>query len=93
MILILMVNVNPVNTKMKVRKDGTSPYYTNKSVRKKIDKLLHENSKIWSNLGTGTNLDFKSRKEGEKEWGRIAKKIKELDQSFFKIVCPYGIDS
>lgn len=88
-----MVNVNPVNTKMKVRKDGTSPYYTNKSVRKKIDKLLHENSKIWSNLGTGTNLDFKSRKEGEKEWGRIAKKIKELDQSFFKIVCPYGIDS
>jgi hypothetical protein len=85
--ILMMMNVNLVAAKMKVRKDGTSPYYTNKSVRKKINKLLHENSMIWSNLGTGTNLDFKSRKEGEKQWGRIAKKIKELDQSFFKIVC------
>ena len=93
MLVILMMNVNPVNTKMKVRKDGTSPYYTNKNVRKKIDKLLHENSKIWSNLGTGTSLDFKSRKEGEKQWAKIAKKIKELDEMFFKIICPYEIDS
>ncbi len=37
MLVILMMNVNPVNTKMKVRKDGTSPYYTNKNVRKKIE--------------------------------------------------------
>jgi hypothetical protein len=78
---------------MKTRKDGSSPYYTNKSVRAKIDKLLSKNSEIWSNLGTGTPLDKGTREEGEKEWGTIAEKIKELDHVFFKRVCPYGIDS
>tara|TARA_R100000664_G_C2706314_1_gene104759 strand:+ start:395 stop:700 length:306 start_codon:yes stop_codon:yes gene_type:complete len=78
---------------MKKRKDGTSPYYTNKAVKEKIDKLLHDNSKIWSNLGTGTTLDNKSREEGEKSWAKIANKIKELDEMFFNSICPYGIDS
>jgi len=78
---------------MKTRKDGTSPYFTNKSVRAKIDKLLHENAVIWSNLGTGTTLDDRSRGEGEKSWAVIATKIKELDESFFNRICPYGIDS
>ena len=78
---------------MKKRKDGTSPYYTNKSIKIKIDKLLHENSMIWSNLGTGTDLDDKSREEGEKSWAAIAEKIKEMDEVFFTKICPYGIDS
>tara|TARA_Y100001973_G_scaffold62349_1_gene91497 strand:+ start:311 stop:547 length:237 start_codon:yes stop_codon:yes gene_type:complete len=78
---------------MKERKDGTSPYYTNKSVKSKIDKLLNENSIIWSNMGTGTSLDLKTREEGEKRWGQLALKIKELDETYFNVICPYGIDS
>ena len=78
---------------MKSRKDGTSPYHTNKTVRDKIDKLLRENSVIWSNLETGTPHDFKTREAGEKEWKRIAGEIRKLDEQFFNIVCPYGIDS
>jgi len=78
---------------MKSRKDGTSPYYTNKSVKAKIDKLLNENSIIWSNMGTGTSLDLKTREGGEKKWGQLALKIKELDETYFNVICPYGIDS
>jgi len=78
---------------MKTRKNGTSPYYTNKSIKEKIDRLLHQNSIIWSNLGTGTSLDSRSRKEGERSWAVLALKIKELDEVFFNRVCPYGIDS
>ena len=45
-----------------------SRYHTNKSVRTKIDKLLHENAQIWVNLGTGTPLDVKTRDAGERKW-------------------------
>ena len=78
---------------MNKRKDGTSPYYTNKKVRASIDKLLNDNSIIWSNIGTGTPLDLKTREAGEKKWGELALKIKELDESYFNVICPYGIDS
>ena len=68
-------------------------YKSNKSTRKKIDKLLKENAQIWANLGTETPLDVGTRKKGEYKWKQIAKKIKELDEPFFSLVCPYGIDS
>lgn len=77
----------------KTRKDGTSPYHTNKKVRAKIDNLLNENSIIWSNMGTGTPLDLKTREDGEARWKEISSKIKDLDESFFKVICPYGADS
>tara|TARA_R110002050_G_scaffold18366_1_gene53710 strand:+ start:428 stop:664 length:237 start_codon:yes stop_codon:yes gene_type:complete len=78
---------------MKQRKDGTSPYYTNKSVKSKIDKLLNENSIIWSNMGTGTTLDLKTREAGESKWQELALEIKKLDETYFNVICPYGIDS
>ena len=68
-------------------------YKTNKSIRKKIDRILFENAQIWANLGTETPLDVGTRKKGEHKWKQIAKKIKELDEPFFNLVCPYGIDS
>jgi len=68
-------------------------YKTNKSVRSKIDKLLHENSQIWTNLGMNTPLDMKTREAGERKWKKLAKQIKELDEQFFNRICPYGIDS
>ena len=78
---------------MKQRKDGTSPYYTNKSVKSKIDKLLNENSIIWSNMETGTPLDLKTREAGEIKWQELALEIKKLDETYFNVICPYGIDS
>lgn len=78
---------------MKQRKDGTSPYYTNKSVKSKVDKLLNENSIIWSNMGTGTLLDLKTREAGESKWQELALEIKNLDETYFNVICPYGIDS
>jgi predicted ribonuclease YlaK len=72
---------------------NSSPYYTNKSVRARIDKLLAQNATIWSNLGTGTPSDTKTREDGEKKWGEIATVIKSLDEVFFNRICPYGIDS
>lgn len=78
---------------MKQRKDGTSPYYTNKSVKSKIDKLLNDNSVIWSNMGTGTPFDLKTREAGESKWQELALEIKNLDETYFNVICPYGIDS
>ena len=65
-------------------------YKTNKSIRKKIDKILFENAQIWANLGTETPLDVGTRK---KKWKKLSKQIKELDEQFFNRICPYGIDS
>ena len=70
-----------------------SKYKTNKQIKEKIDKLLLENSQIWSNLGTGTSLDLKTREKGERRWKQLARKIKELDEQVYNRLCPYGIDS
>jgi len=78
---------------MKQRKDGTSVYYTNKSVKLKIDNLLAKNATIWSNMGTGTPLDLKTREAGESKWQGLALEIKDLDENYFNFICPYGIDS
>tara|TARA_Y100001973_G_scaffold100926_1_gene162964 strand:- start:600 stop:830 length:231 start_codon:yes stop_codon:yes gene_type:complete len=76
-----------------MKKDVKSPYFTNKKVRKKIDKILEQNASIWANLGTDTPKDLKTRKEGEKQWRALSKEIKTLDEAFYKVICPYGIDS
>ena len=68
-------------------------YRTNKTIHAKIDRLLHENAQIWSNLGTDTPLDIGTREKGERKWKKLAKQIKELDEEFFNLICPYGIDS
>ena len=68
-------------------------YFTNKKTREKIDRILHENAKIWQNLGTGSSLDVWTREKGEKKWKGLAKEIKGLDEKFFNRICPYGIDA
>jgi len=78
---------------MKNQKKSLSPYYTDLKVKERIDTLLFENAKIWSNIGTGSSLDVVTRKEGEKQWKLLAKEIKSLDKDYYNIVCPYGIDS
>ena len=52
-----------------------------------------EIAQIWANLGTDTPLDIGTREKGERKWKKLAKQIKELDEEFFNLICPYGIDS
>ena len=62
----------------------THKYYTNKSIRDKIDKILHECSIMFSNLGTKTPLDVGSRVNAKKEETKLLMKIRDLDGDFFK---------
>ena len=62
----------------------THKYYTNKSIRDKIDKILHECSIMFSNLGTKTPLDVGSRVNAIKEERKLLMKIRDLDGDFFK---------
>ena len=62
----------------------THKYYTNKSIRDKIDKILHECSIMFSNLGTKTSLDVGSRVNAKKEERKLLMKIRDLDGDFFK---------
>ena len=62
----------------------THKYYTNKSIRDKIDKILHECSIMFSNLGTKTPLDLGSRVNAKKEERKLLMKIRDLDGDFFK---------
>ena len=62
----------------------THKYYTNKSIREKIEKILHECSIMFSNLGTKTPLDVGSRLKAKKEERRLLMQIKGIDEDFFK---------
>ena len=76
---------------MKTRKDGTSPYYTNKAVKSRIDNLLAQNQVIQASLGTTASADLHTQEAADKAWAELALKIKDLDESFFNIICPYGV--
>ena len=60
-----------------------SKYYTNKSVRKKIDCILEMNATYCANLGTNTPLDLGTKQAVEKKWVQMAQKIFELDPEFY----------
>jgi hypothetical protein len=76
---------------MKTRKDGASPYFTNKAVKSRIDKILAQNQVIQASLGTNSSADLQTREAADAAWGELALKIKELDEHFFNIICPYGV--
>ena len=60
-------------------------YYTNKSIRRQIDKILHRNAIMYQDLGLGDDY----RKAGRVERKNLDA-IKYLDYEFYKAVCPYG---
>ncbi len=71
---------------MKKEKKGMrirSKYYTNKSVKKKIDGILEMNATYCANLGTNTPLDLKTKEAVEQKWMEMAQKIFELDPEFY----------
>ena len=63
-------------------------YYTNKTIKQRIDKLLHKMSSIIANKDTESKLDFGKRTKFELR--KIEKSIKEIDPAFYDLICPYG---
>ena len=63
-------------------------YYTNKTIKERIDKLLHKMSSIIANKDTESKLDFGNRTKFELR--KIEKSIKEIDPAFYDLICPYG---
>ena len=60
-----------------------SKYYTNKSIKERIDKILERNATNCANLGTGTPLDLKTREAVEEAWCKMAETIYKLDSDFY----------
>jgi hypothetical protein len=60
-----------------------SKYYTNKSIKTRIDKILELNATYCANLGTKTPLDRGTKEAVEKKWVEMAQKIFELDPEFY----------
>ena len=53
-----------------------SKYYTNKSIKKKIDKMLSQNARNQSALGTGSKLDI-GEEETKKAWKQFETDINQ----------------
>tara|TARA_R100000656_G_scaffold71159_2_gene53355 strand:+ start:574 stop:798 length:225 start_codon:yes stop_codon:yes gene_type:complete len=60
-------------------------YYTNKRIRRLIDKILHTNAIMYQNMGLG---DDYNKARGKEKINLDA--IKYLDYDFYKAICPYG---
>ena len=61
-------------------------YNTDKQTRKKIDKLLEQNTRNVANFGTGSKYDLKTKSEFNKAWTEIQREIRELDADFYKVI-------
>lgn len=57
-------------------------YHTDSEIRRQIDKLLHKNSTIQSNLGTESTPE--ERKEAKDKWMELARQIKSIDPKFYR---------
>ena len=63
-------------------------YKTNQLIRKKIDKILHDNAILFQNIGSESTPE-EIKKAKNIEW-RNLQLIKLLDYGFWKRVCPYS---
>ena len=61
----------------------TPTYYTDTTVRLKIDAILKECSIIFSNLGTGTDLDLKTPEAANAKEKELLYEIEKLDSKFY----------
>ena len=62
-------------------------YRTNKTIKKRIDKILHKMAMIIADKDTGAKNDFGKRTKIELR--KLEKQIKEIDSVFYDIICPY----
>jgi len=63
-------------------------YYTNKTIKQRIDNLLHKMAIIIADKDTNAKNDFGNRTKFELK--KIEKSIKEIDPAFYDLICPYG---
>jgi hypothetical protein len=70
-----------------VRKDGVPKYQTNQAVKEKIDKILWENAKIQSNLGSDSTTE--ERAEAKAASNELLKKVREIDYEFYMRIIPH----
>jgi phosphoglycerate-specific signal transduction histidine kinase len=64
-----------------------SKYKTNKTIKKRIDKILHKMAMIIADKDTGAKNDFGKRTKIELR--KLEKQIKEIDSVFYDTICPY----
>jgi len=62
----------------------TTPYYTDLSVKQKIDAILSKCATIFSNLGTNTPHDLGSKGAAKQRECELLKEIEELDGEFYR---------
>lgn len=65
----------------KMKGEELTKYETNKTIRKKIDKLLHENHLIQQEIDHNTSKEEKQRINKLSE--AVLEKIKEIEPNFF----------
>ena len=63
-----------------------SKYYTDASVRKKIDGLLEINACIQANLGTKSRYDMENPLAAEQIWYQFLVEIRALDEQFYNVI-------
>jgi len=63
-----------------------SKYYSDPSVRKRIDSLLEINARIQSNLGTRGAYDVGSTSIADQMWIQFLIEIRQLDAEFYSSV-------
>lgn len=68
---------------MSNREPGKFKYVTNKEVRRKIDRILHDTVIMFANLGTKTSLDVGSKEEAKRLEVIMLDKIKDIDEDFY----------
>lgn len=64
----------------------TPKYWTNKSIRTKIDKLLEQNASNVANSGTGSKNDIGDKEQVKNAWIEMQKQIKDIDSVFYEII-------
>ena len=69
-----------------MKKNRLKPkYYTNKSVRSKIDRMLEKNARNVASSGTGSKHDIGD--EGvDLAWEQFQNEIKEIDPEFYDMI-------
>jgi hypothetical protein len=69
-----------------MKKNRLKPkYYTNKSVRSKIDRMLEKNARNVASSGTGSKHDI-GDKGVDLAWEQFQKEIKEIDPEFYDMI-------
>ena len=67
-------------------KELKSKYYTDKSIKLQIDKLLEENCSNVANSDTGSSKDIGGDTEVELAWVKIQQRIKSIDPEFYESI-------